>query len=294
MKRGGSDGAPRVVVGSRAEAKAVRQATHDAERARAKSAATSAKVAATRQSAARQDAADAAGGRVAWTMLDAAAVLTAMLVSLLATDAIAGSAAVAAMPPAAQAVARSAVLAVFVAVQLATLTLLARRHGSGLAAAFGLKRGQHSGKGILVTAALVVGLVILTRVSSYVWGVFARAVGWEPPDASGLTSVFGGGGAGLLLAVLALVVLGPIAEEMAFRGVLLRAAGARWGKWPAISGTAAVFAAYHATAWTLAPLFVLGVALGWLAWSRRSLRAAIVLHALYNGVIVAAAYWLAR
>lgn len=287
-------GGARVVVGSRAEAKALRQETLDAERSRARNQSVRAKTAATRQAAARLDAVDAAEGCVAWTMLDAGAVLAVMMASLFATSAISESAAVSVMPPAGQAVARSAVLAVFVAVQLVTLSFLATRHGSRLGPAFGLARGRHAPEVVAATASMVVGLAILTRAASYLWGVIARAAGWEPPDASGLTTVFGGGGAGLLLAVIALVVLGPVAEEMAFRGVVLRATGARWGRWPAIVGTAAIFAAYHATAWTFAPMFALGVALGWLAWTRRSLWAAISLHALYNGVIVAAAYWLAR
>jgi membrane protease YdiL (CAAX protease family) len=40
------------------------------------------------------------------------------------------------------------------------------------------------------------------------------------------------------------------------------------------------------------PMVLLGVALGWLAWWRRGLWPAIVLHALYNGASVAAAFWL--
>lgn len=290
----GAGAAARVVVGSRAEAKALRQEALDVQKHRERSATTSARGAAAKQAVQRLDAADAAEGRVAWSMLDAGAVLAVMMLSLFATDLIVGSRAIALMPPSGQAAARAAVLAGFFAVQIATLAFLAGRHGSRLAPAFGLARMGRAPMTVVGTSLMVIGLAAATRAASTLWGVFARAVGWPPPGATGLTSVFGGGGLGLMVAVVALVVLAPLAEEMAFRGVLLRAAGARWGKWPAIIGTSVVFAAYHVTAWTMVPLLVLGIALGWLAWSRRSVWAAVFLHALYNGVVVAAAYWLAR
>lgn len=279
-----SAGGAKVVVGSRAEAKALR----------AQQAAASAS-ASVRPKNPRPVEAAAVPGAVAWTMLDAGIVLTVMLASLAATNLIASSPFVRVMPPTGQAAARAAMLVGFFAVQMVTMGMLARRHGSSLADAFGLRRAAGGGASATLEAGpLVVVLVVATRAASYLWGVLARAVGWDPPDSSTLTSVFGAGGWGLLLAVIALVVLGPIAEELVFRGVLMTAFQLSWGRWAAILGTAGLFAAYHATAWTLVPLFVLGLALGWLVGRRRSVRSAIVLHALYNGVVVAAAYWLAR
>lgn len=274
-------GGAKVVVGSRAEAKALR--ARDAQKERS----------AARPKAPPRERIPSAGG-VAWTMLDAGVVLTVMLASLAATNTIASSQFIRVMPPSGQAAARSAMLVGFFAVQMVTMGVLARRHGSKLDEAFGLKKAGAGPKAAIVTSLLVVALTFGTRAASYLWGVVARAAGWSPPDSSALTSVFGAGGWGLMLAVIALVVLGPISEELVFRGVLLGAFELKWGPWPAILGTAALFAAYHVTAWTVVPLFLLGSVLGWLAWSRRSLKGAIALHALYNGVVVAAAYWLAR
>jgi membrane protease YdiL (CAAX protease family) len=52
-----------------------------------------------------------------------------------------------------------------------------------------------------------------------------------------------------------------------------------------VFASAAVFAVFHASVWpTPVPLFVLGLALGWLAYRTRSLVAPVVLHALFNAV----------
>ncbi|MDZ4170145.1 MAG: type II CAAX endopeptidase family protein [Coriobacteriia bacterium] len=238
-------------------------------------------------------AADERDGRVSWTLPEAGLVLAVMMASLLATDAIIGSSVMESVPAASRAVVRSAILAVFYGIQLLTLGFLAARRNVGLRAAFGLQQRRVGLSAGLVTAGLVTLVLLVTRAVATSWGWAARAAGWTPPDVGDLMTVFGGGGAGFALAAITVVVLGPLAEELAFRGVVLRAAGARWGQWPATVGTAALFAAYHMTAWTAVPLFALGIALGWLAWTRRSLWAAILVHALYNGTVVAAAYWLA-
>lgn len=287
-------GAARVVVGSRSEAKAIRQQAVDAERTVARRASAAVRDERLHNEAARVDAADASEGRVIWTLSDAGVALFVMSVSLVATRMLSASGAVSVMPPTGQIAVRVGLLIGFFAAQIATLSVLARRHGTRLIPAFGLGRLGRGARTVTATVSLVVALTVLTRLVSYGWGAFARAVGWSPPDSGALTVVFGGGGVGLALALVALAILGPVAEELAFRGVLLRALGRSWGKWPAILATAVIFAGYHVTAWTLVPLLALGIALGWLAWSRRSLWAAILLHALYNGVVVAAAYWLAQ
>ncbi len=241
-----------------------------------------------------REAADGAEGRVVWTLRDAAVVLAVMSASLVATRLLMTSDAVVAMVPEARALLRSATLVAFFAIQLLTVTTLARLRGASLVRAFGLRRLRRRMSYVATTVAFVIVLLMVTRGVAYAWAAVARAAGWAPPDGAALTALFGGGGLGLALAMVSLVVLGPVAEELCFRGVVLGALGARWGAWAGIVSTAVVFAISHLTAWTFLPLVTLGIAAGCLAWFRRSLLAAISLHALYNGVVVAAAYWLAR
>jgi membrane protease YdiL (CAAX protease family) len=287
-------GSGRIVVSSRAEAKAARQAADAAARSREAASKAADRRAALEASLARKTATASADGLVCWTLLDALAILAVLFASLVASRALLGSELVSVMPEAGRIAVRAIVLAGFDALALGVLAFLANRHGSGLWKAFGLGRLNVGWRHRLQSAVLVLGLLVITRLVSTLWGAAASAVGFEPPSASSLTAVFGRGGVGLALSVAMVVVVAPLAEELVFRGVVQRALAQRWGMWGGILSSAVLFAAYHGTAWTAVPLLALGVATGWLAWSRRSLWPAIALHATYNGVIVAAAFWLAR
>jgi membrane protease YdiL (CAAX protease family) len=89
------------------------------------------------------------------------------------------------------------------------------------------------------------------------------------------------------LAVLAIVILAPIAEEIFFRGVvfnaLLREGGRRW----AYLGSAALFAVIHLEPISILPLFLLGLALAWVYERSRNLLAPMAMHATVNGIAVA-------
>lgn len=88
------------------------------------------------------------------------------------------------------------------------------------------------------------------------------------------------------VAVLAIVILAPIAEELFFRGVifnaLLRERGTRW----AYIGSAALFAVIHLSIVALLPIFLLGLALAWVYHRTGNLLAPIVMHAVVNGISV--------
>ncbi|HEY4355838.1 MAG TPA: CPBP family intramembrane glutamic endopeptidase [Acidobacteriaceae bacterium] len=77
----------------------------------------------------------------------------------------------------------------------------------------------------------------------------------------------------------------PLAEEYLFRGLLFRALDREWGGWRAVIGSAAFFAAYHPTlAWP--PVFLVGVANALLFKKTKRLNAAVVLHMVYNAVVL--------
>jgi len=88
------------------------------------------------------------------------------------------------------------------------------------------------------------------------------------------------------LAVLAIVILAPIAEEVFFRGVVfnafLREGGRRW----AFLGSSALFAAIHLSLVALIPIFLLGLALAWVYDRTNNLLAPIVMHTVVNGASV--------
>jgi membrane protease YdiL (CAAX protease family) len=143
---------------------------------------------------------------------------------------------------------------------------------------------------------LVIVLFVGTEVVSIGYGLAMQAIGWQQPArlSSDISTVFGSGGVGLILSALLVAVAAPIVEELAFRGVVLSAFDDYLGRWGAIGISAALYGAFHFSLWMFFPTAVLGLALGWLASTRRSLVPAIALHVLYNAAAVAAAFAAAR
>ncbi|MBI5231294.1 MAG: CPBP family intramembrane metalloprotease [Coriobacteriales bacterium] len=283
---------PRMLVGSRAEAKALRRRAEDAAKQQAKAERESerADVRAARET--ERSAAIAQDGVAQWTLGDAAIVAGVLLGLLLVKDALFGEGWMALLPVEAGVWARVGVLMLFYSAQLFVLMLLAHRHGIRLKEAFGLGRLGRSWRTHLVSVAMVVGLLVGTRLVTTAYGAALKSVGWNPPAriTGDLTELFGAGLPGFLLAAIMVVVLGPLVEELVFRGVV-QGSLARFGPWVAVLCSAALFGAYHLTAWWFLPTFFLGAILGWLAWTRRSLWPAITLHAAYNAVAVLAAFY---
>lgn len=78
----------------------------------------------------------------------------------------------------------------------------------------------------------------------------------------------------------------PFAEEYLFRGLLYRALDREWGGWRAVVGSAAFFAIYHPPlAWV--PVALLGAINALLFKKTGRLAPAVVLHMVYNAVVLA-------
>ena len=77
----------------------------------------------------------------------------------------------------------------------------------------------------------------------------------------------------------------PFAEEYLFRGLLYRALDREWGGWRAVAGSAAVFAVYHPPLSWL-PVALLGATNAMLFKKTGRLASAVILHMVYNAVIV--------
>lgn len=86
------------------------------------------------------------------------------------------------------------------------------------------------------------------------------------------------------LSVIVLVVLGPIVEEVLFRGVLLHRWAARWTPRNAIFYSSLLFGVFHLD--DMIGKFIFGYLMARLYMRSRSLHAPIFCHMLYNGVAV--------
>ncbi len=93
----------------------------------------------------------------------------------------------------------------------------------------------------------------------------------------------------ILIIVLA-VVIAPLVEEMLFRGMIQTTLRSYIGRpWPAIIITSALFASVHANGTHWPALFTLAVGLGYSYEKSGSLFRPIFMHALFNGLTIAAA-----
>ena len=136
---------------------------------------------------------------------------------------------------------------------------------SGGRLALGLRKPDNVARAVgLALLVLVLGLVAAAALEPLLHG--ARSQG---PDAG---QVPGGAEATIGLAVTAvvLVVIGPFAEELYFRGALTAALAPRAGVFTPFA-TGALFAAAHLELRAFAALFILGVLLAWLYARTRSI-----------------------
>ena len=93
-------------------------------------------------------------------------------------------------------------------------------------------------------------------------------------------------------ALMLVVLLGPIFEELVFRGFLYPLFARSLGAWPAIIATAIPFALLHGQqsewAWQLlVPIGLAGVAFGWVRYKSGSTVASTLVHIGYNSTAVA-------
>lgn len=232
-------------------------------------------------------------GGFQWTLLEAAAMLSVTFSAFTAKETVSLLPAFEAMSNELEIPLRIGMLALYYAVQIAVLVWLVRRRDGDPASALGLRVPGTSMRHALTSAGLVAAGLVVTRLLASLYAYTTRAMGLMPSASTDLTTLFGANASGLVLAIVMVVVVGPLVEEAVFRGALLEGLAARFGVWPAIIAQALLFAAFHRSLWSLLPMFVLGVVLGWLAHARDGLWPSIAVHAFYNAITVAAAFLVA-
>ena len=80
-------------------------------------------------------------------------------------------------------------------------------------------------------------------------------------------------------------ILVPVAEEMVFRGAILRTLLKQWSPWVAIVAVALLFGLVHGNVAQFIHAFLLGLLLGWLYWRSGSIVPGIVLHWTNNTIV---------
>lgn len=229
-------------------------------------------------------------GGFQWTLLEAAAMLSVTFSMFMVKEALSSIGWVEELGPGSRLPVRVSVLALYYAAQIGVIVWLVRRRGGDVRAALGLRHASRTLRSVSMSVALVIGGLALTRSVASAYAFVTRELGLLPQSGTDMVTLFGNDMAGLVLAVVMVVLVGPVVEEAVFRGALQEGLAARLGMWPGIVLQAALFAAFHRSWWLLFPMFVLGVVLGWLAERTDSLWPPIALHALYNAITVAAVF----
>ena len=89
------------------------------------------------------------------------------------------------------------------------------------------------------------------------------------------------------MGVLAIALLGPVLEEMLFRGGVTEELLKRFSAGKAILYSALIFGIFHLNPAQIVPACFVGLLLGWLYYKTRSLTPCIIVHIMNNGLSVA-------
>ena len=130
-----------------------------------------------------------------------------------------------------------------------------------------------------IGAAALAGVLLAT-------GAVAGLTGQESPEFMGATFNSAKSAGMLPLLAFSFVFLGPLQEELLFRGFFFRGFAPAFGVWPTIVLTSAVWAITHVQyQWFfVGEIFALGMLFGWLRWRSGSTILTTALHAAVNGM----------
>lgn len=93
-----------------------------------------------------------------------------------------------------------------------------------------------------------------------------------------------------LVAIVAVVLVGPLVEELVFRGFMWDALRRMGSPRLALVGSSFLFALYHMDPAQSSALLITAFTLGWVRWVSGSLWPGVLIHVLNNGLGVVAAY----
>lgn len=91
---------------------------------------------------------------------------------------------------------------------------------------------------------------------------------------------------GIYGAILKIVVLAPVIEELIFRGVIMHGLMRNYSKFTAVFVSALMFALFHLNPWQFPATFILGILLGILMLRTRNILLCILGHAINNGLVL--------
>ncbi len=145
---------------------------------------------------------------------------------------------------------------------------------------FGMDANQlHAGKSVL-SVVLIAGIGTLVSFAISYSGLNAVFTGYASDSAAAFQ------GQNLILLVLATVLIGPVAEEVTFRGMIFRRARHFIGWKSAAVLSALMFGIYHGNFLQFLYGTIIGILLAWQYEKSRSLKLCIVTHMCLNVIAI--------
>ncbi|MDP2889691.1 MAG: CPBP family intramembrane metalloprotease, partial [Bacteroidota bacterium] len=89
---------------------------------------------------------------------------------------------------------------------------------------------------------------------------------------------------GIYGAILKVVIMAPVIEELIFRGIIMHGLIRNYSKFTAVFVSALMFALFHLNPWQFPATFILGIVLGILMLRTRNIYLCILGHAINNGL----------
>ncbi len=128
--------------------------------------------------------------------------------------------------------------------------------------------------------------LVLSLAFAILYGVVMKAVGFDSLEPPVIPSTALGEGAYRIVNIGVIGIVGPLAEEVFYRGFLLAALVCALGPFRGVVVGSAIFALSHAVVSVMLPVFVSGLLLSWLYLKTRSLWPPFVAHAAQNLIVI--------
>ena len=136
--------------------------------------------------------------------------------------------------------------------------------------------------GSLVSAPYLLGSAVAILTSGFVVSSLMSLLDWIPNIMEQSFDILQSGWGG----ILAIAIVGPVLEELLFRGAITKALLQQYNPTKAILISALLFGAFHINPAQILPAFLIGILLAWTYYKTGSLIPCIFMHILNNSLSV--------
>jgi hypothetical protein len=143
---------------------------------------------------------------------------------------------------------------------------------------------------LILILAIPIVVTIINFVLTVIYGIAWIGIFGEPSTNTDLGTDWESSSIDITFFFLSFAIVTPIAEELLFRGYILDSIKRMHGDWPAIIGSALLFALVHFNLFGMVPFIMGGVIYGWLRIKTGSLLPSIACHMMWNLMALSLTY----